>query len=73
MLNNLLAGADSGGRDDRGRRFSWQNIIGIVNDEAMGICPEDADREDCRHYRPRSRYEIYGVSGVRTNVFQPAP
>jgi len=73
VLNNLLAGAVSGGQDDQGRRYSWQNIIGIVNDEAMGICPEDADREDCRHYRPRARYEIYGVSGVRTNVFQPAP
>ncbi len=72
IMSNLLAGAESLGVDDEGRRFSWQNIIGIMNDEAMGICPEDADPSDCRHYRPKRAHEVYGVSGVRGNLFKPA-
>jgi hypothetical protein len=72
IMSNLLAGVESLGVDDEGRRFSWQNIIGIMNDEAMGVCPEDADPRDCRHYQPKKAHEVYGVSGVRGNLFQPA-
>lgn len=71
LMTNLIAGAENGGVDDYGRRFSWQSIIGIMNDEARGVCPEDADSQDCRHYQPKSAHEIYGVSGVRTNVYTP--
>jgi hypothetical protein len=71
ILTNLFAGAESMGMDDMGRRFSWQRIIGIVNDEAHGICPVDADPMDCRHYQEQFNPEFYGVSGVRTNRFQP--
>ena len=72
LLSNLLAGTESLGVDRRGRRFSWQNIIGIMNDEAMGVCPEDADPMDCRHYQARTAHEVYGVSGVRDNTFKPS-
>jgi hypothetical protein len=71
ILTNLLAGAESKGADEMGRKFSWQRIIGIINDEANGICPVDADPMDCRHYREQTNAEIYGVSGVRDNSFQP--
>jgi hypothetical protein len=71
LITNLLAGARNGGVDNYGRRYSWQNIIGIVNDEARGVCPEDADPMDCRHYQETERHEIYGVSGARDNLFQP--
>jgi hypothetical protein len=72
FMSNILAGAAYGGADDRGRRYSWQNIIGIMNDEAQGICPADADPQDCRRYQRKNKHEIYGVSGVRTNTFTPA-
>ena len=73
VVKNLLAGAEGRGVDDRGRRYTWQNIIGLLNAEMEGTCPADADRTDCRHYRPREAHEMYGVSGVRTNSFRPGP
>ena len=71
LVTNLMAGARSGGADDQGRRYSWQNIIGILNDESRGVCPEDADPMDCRHYQETNRHEIYGVSGSTTNLYLP--
>ncbi len=71
LITNLFVGAETGGIDPLGRRFSWQSIIGLLNDEARGVCPWDADPMDCRHYQPKSAHEVYGVSGVRTNVFTP--
>ena len=71
LMTNLFAGAENLGDDGRGRRYSWQNMIKIMNDEVSGICPEDADPQDCRHYQPKSKHEIYGVSGVRDNEFTP--
>jgi hypothetical protein len=71
IITNLFAGAENLGLDEEGRRFSWQRIIGILNDESHGICPVDADPMDCRHYQEQSNPEFYGVSGVRTNRFQP--
>ena len=72
VVKNLLAGAENGGVDGRGRRYTWQNIIGVLNAQMEGTCPTDADRADCRHYRPREAHEMYGVSGVRTNTFRPS-
>jgi hypothetical protein len=71
LLFNLLAGAESMGQDEEGRHFTWQRIIGIMNDEARGVCPVDADPMDCRHYQPKNAHEIYGVSGVRENSYRP--
>ncbi len=71
LLANLLAGAESLGVDGNGRRFTWQHIVGVLNDEAQGVCPVDADPMDCRHYQPRKAHEMYGVSGVTTNAFLP--
>jgi len=73
LLSNLLAGVEGMGVDDQGRTFSWQNIIGRMNDVAQGKCPWDIDDpSDCRYFQPRvSKYEIFGASGVRTNRFEP--
>jgi hypothetical protein len=71
LITNLFVGAETGGIDTQGRRFNWQNIITLLNDEARGVCPWDADPMDCRHYQPKTAHEVYGVSGVRTNVFTP--
>jgi hypothetical protein len=73
LLANLLAGVEGMGVDDQGRTFSWQNIIGRMNDRAKGKCPWDIDDiSECRHYKPRkSHYEVFGASGVRTNRFRP--
>ena len=72
VVKNLLAGAEHGGISPEGRRYTWQNIIGVLNAQMAGICPDDADPDDCRHYQPREAHEMYGVSGVRTNQFQPS-
>ncbi len=72
VVTNLLAGAESGGRDAEGRRFTWQRIIGVMNDEARGVCPEGVTGMDCRSYQPKEKHEMYGVSGVRTNTFTPS-
>jgi len=71
LVTNLLAGARNGGADNQGRRYSWQNIIGIMNDQVRGVCPEDADPMDCRLYQETDRHEIFGVSGVKTNTYKP--
>jgi hypothetical protein len=71
LLFNILAGAESMGADNAGRRFSWQNIIGTLNSAAKNECPRDDPDADCRHYRPRTAHEMYGVSGVRDNQFTP--
>ena len=71
FVDNLIAGTLNQGKDGQGRRYSWQSIVGVMNDQARGVCPEDADRRDCRHYQPKSAHEIYGVSGVSTNQFMP--
>jgi hypothetical protein len=73
LLFNILAGAESLGIGEGGRRFSWQNIIATLNRNAKGECPrEDPTMDfDCRHYRPRAAHEMYGVSGVTNNEFQP--
>jgi hypothetical protein len=71
LIDNLIAGTLNQGKDNQGRRYSWQSIIGVMNDEAKGVCPEDADPQDCRHYQPKAAHELYGVSGVITNQFVP--
>jgi hypothetical protein len=61
LLTNLLAGAESGGVDSQGRQFSWQNIIGVMNDEAIRS----------QEVRNSKSHEIYGVSGVTDNKYKP--
>ena len=60
VLVNLLAGVESGGAVD-GRRFTWQAIIGKMNEVAIERQTELGN----------TTHEIYGVSGVRTNAFHP--
>ena len=60
LLANLFAGAEHGGRDDN-RFFTWANIIGQMNDYAL---------QRWETWNSKS-HEIYGVSGVRTNTFEP--
>jgi hypothetical protein len=73
LFANLVIGAETRGIDGNGRHFSWQNIIGALNDSAQGKCPWDIDDpSECRFYRPKTtNHEVYGVSGVRTNTFMP--
>lgn len=61
LVSNLLRGAETMGADDEGREFSWQSIIGAMNDYAYTM------------YRQRGTdtHELYGVTGARTNKFKP--
>lgn len=61
VLANLFAGVESGGATADGRRFTWQAIIGKMNDEAIKRKVENGTAD----------HEIYGASGVRTNAFKP--
>lgn len=58
LLTNLLAGAESRGVDGD-RYYTWDRIVGAMNRHAL-----DAQRTGSTH-------EIYGVSGVRTNRYDP--
>ena len=60
VLTNVLAGAEHQGRD-MDRRFHWQNIITAMN--SYGV--------DAQRYWNTDTHEIMGVSGVRTNRFDP--
>jgi hypothetical protein len=60
LLTNLLAGAESMGVDGD-RYYTWDRIIGAMNDFAV-------ERQAARSTKS---HEIYGVSGVRTNRFDP--
>jgi hypothetical protein len=60
LLTNILRGAETGGVEGD-RYYTWDRIIGAINDFAL-----QAQRE-----RRTDTHEIYGVSGVRTNVYQP--
>ncbi|MCS6799824.1 MAG: CUB domain-containing protein [Myxococcota bacterium] len=60
LLTNLLAGAESGGREGN-RRYHWQNIIDAMNRHAL----------DAQRRWGTETHEIMGVSGVRTNRFDP--
>jgi len=58
LLTNILAGAESNGVDGD-RYYTWDRIIGAMNEHAV-----DTQRSGESH-------EIYGVSGVTTNQFDP--
>ncbi len=60
LLTNLFAGAEHGGRDGN-RHFTWANVIGQMNKHAI-------DRYTSWGLKS---HEIYGVSGVRSNTFEP--
>ncbi len=60
LLTNLLAGCESGGREGT-RHYTWDAIVEAMNKHAM-------DR--FRSWNLKS-HEIYGVSGVRSNCYDP--
>ncbi|HOX42542.1 MAG TPA: proprotein convertase P-domain-containing protein [Myxococcota bacterium] len=60
LLTNLLAGCESGGQEGT-RQYTWDAIIEAMNKHAL-------DRY--RAWGMKS-HEIYGVSGVRTNCYDP--
>lgn len=60
LLTNLFAGAETGGRDGT-RRYTWQNIIDAINRQVL----------DSQRRHGTDSHEIFGVSGVRTNRFNP--
>lgn len=60
LLTNLLAGAEAHGIDGD-RYYTWDRIIGAMNAHAQSI--QDS--------RGTETHEIYGVSGVTSNVFVP--
>jgi hypothetical protein len=58
---NVLAGADAKYGGLSAKRYSWNNLIKYMNEHAQRRA--EARGED--------NAEIYGVSGVKTNVFKP--
>ncbi len=60
LLSNLLRGAETGGKEGD-RYYTWDRIIGAMNDHAIKI----------QGQRGTETHEIYGVSGVRTNRYEP--
>jgi len=64
ILTNVFAGAENGGREGEGegaRRYHWQRIIEAMNQHAV----------DTQRSTNTETHEIMGVSGVRTNRFDP--
>ncbi len=61
LLTNVLRGAETGGREGS-RFYTWDRIIGAMNDFVVQSQSE----------RGTESHEIFGVSGVRTNQFEPA-
>lgn len=60
LLTNIFAGVEALGRDAV-RDFNWSNIIEAMNKHAL----------DSQQSRGTETHEIFGVSGVRTNKFDP--
>ena len=61
LLTNVFRGAETGGVEGD-RYYTWDRIIGAMNDHALKAQQE----------RGTDTHEIFGVSGVRTNVYEPA-
>ncbi len=61
LLTNIFAGCETGGRDGT-RQYTWEGIIQAMNKFAL-------DR--FKSWRLES-HEVYGVSGVRENCYDPA-
>lgn len=62
LLTNVLRGAETGGVEGD-RFYTWDRIVGAMNEEAVSS----------QGSHNSETHEIYGVSGVRTNRFDPAP
>jgi len=60
LLTNLLEGAETGGTDGE-RYFTWDRIIGALNKFAISSY----------EWNDSKTHEIYGVSGVTTNAYDP--
>ncbi len=61
LWKNLIAGADAKFGRKSVTKYSWNNLIKFMNEHA----------ERRAEARGEDNPEIYGVSGVRTNVFKP--
>jgi subtilisin-like proprotein convertase family protein len=61
LLTNIFAGCETGGRDGS-RQYTWEGIIQAMNKFAL---------ERFKSWRLES-HEVYGVSGVRENCYDPA-
>lgn len=61
LLLNILAGAEANGRDGN-RYYTWDRIIGKMNQHAV---------DQTYRLKEDESNEIYGVSGVTTNTFEP--
>lgn len=60
LLTNVLRGAETGGVEGN-RYYTWDRIVGAINDF---VVQSQIDRNTDKH-------EIFGVSGVRTNSYEP--
>lgn len=60
LLTNVFRGAETNGREGD-RYYTWANVIAAMNKQAI----DDWKR------RGSKSHEIFGVSGVRSNVFDP--
>jgi hypothetical protein len=61
LWENVFKGADAVYKNRSARRYSWSKLVQYMNEHAQR-------RADARG---ENNPEIYGVSGVRTNVFKP--
>ena len=61
LITNLVRGAETGGVEGQ-RFYTWDRIIGAINTFVV-----DSQRE-----RATATHEIFGVSGVRNNVYEPS-
>ena len=60
LLTNILAGAENNGVDGD-RYYTWDRIIGAMSDYAI----------QAQRTRGTDTHEIFGVSGITTNQFDP--
>ena len=60
LLTNVLRGAETGGREGD-RYYTWDRIVGAINQFVVQSQTEHAT----------DTHEIFGVSGVRTNTYEP--
>jgi len=61
LWQNTLAGADAVFAHKSAKRYSWNNMIQYMNEHAQRRADASGEKNP----------EIYGASGVRTNVYKP--
>lgn len=70
LLTNIVRGSETQGRLDAETVYSWREIINRMNVYAQRAYSAYLHENP---YTNVDHHEIMGVSGVLTNVFQPAP